>query len=87
MRMPINQLVREPVKDIVDGKTLLLRRHLRVEKHLQQQVPKLAGQLIPVARVDGFDHLVGFFQRVGLDGVEGLLAVPRASAGRHAAAP
>ena len=30
--------------------------------------------------VDGVHHLVGLFQQEGLDGVEGLLAVPRAAA-------
>ena len=79
--MPVHQLVRQPVEHVVDGEALLFRRHLGVEEHLQQQVAKLAGQLVPVARVDGLQHFVGFFQRVGLDGVEGLLAVPGTSAG------
>ena len=80
MGMAIDQLVGQPIEHVVDGEALLLGRHLGIEEHLQQQVAELAGQLVPIARVDGFDHLVGFFQGVGLDGVEGLLAVPGTSA-------
>ena len=57
-------------------------RHLRVEDGLQQKVAQLFGELAPVAPVDGVEHLVGLFERVRLDGVEGLLAVPRTAAGR-----
>src|SRR5947209_980541 len=57
-----------------------LLRHLRVKKHLQQQVSEFAGEFRPIAIINGFQHLVGFFQGVALDGVKGLLAVPRAPA-------
>ena len=77
--MPVHQLAREPVENVIDGKRSLLFRHLRIEEHLQQQVAEFAGEFVPVAIVDGFEDFVGLFQRVGLDGVEGLLAIPGAA--------
>ena len=56
--------------------------HLRIEEHLQQQVAELVLQVRPGAALDGVEDLVGLFERVALDGVEGLLAVPGAAAGR-----
>ena len=82
VRMAADQLAVDGVERIVDGEQLLLGRHLRVEDGLQHEVAELFGELAPLAAVDGVEHLVGLFQGVGLDGVEGLLAVPRAAAGR-----
>ncbi len=79
--MTVDELGGKAVEHIVDGKRGLLFRHLGVEKHLQQQVAEFARQLGPVAIVDGLEDFVGFFQRVGLDGIEGLFAVPGAAAG------
>ena len=66
---------------------LLLGRHLGVEQDLQKQIAQLPAKFVPIAGVDGLQHFVGFFQRVGLDGVEGLLAIPgtaaRGSQARH----
>ena len=59
-----------------------LRRHLRVEQNLQQQVAQLVLQLRPRPPLDGVEDLVGLLQRVALDRVEGLLAVPRTAARR-----
>src|SRR5271166_148244 len=80
VRMTIDEFVAKTVEHIVDREAFLFLRHLSVEEHLQQQVAELACKLVPVARVDGLDDFVGFLQGKGLDGVEGLLAVPGASA-------
>jgi len=80
MRVPINQLVRQPVKHIVDGEVLLLGGHFCIEQHLEEQVTKFPSQFVPVARFDGLEDLVRFFERVGFYGIEGLFAVPGASA-------
>ena len=49
---------------------------------LQHEVAQFLGEQLPIARVDGIDHLVGFLEEIGLDAVEGLLAIPGASSGR-----
>src|SRR5208337_4368511 len=51
-----------------------------IEQNLQQQVAEFARQFSPIAIVDGLEDFVGLFERVGLDGIKGLFAVPGASA-------
>ena len=80
MRMPVDQLAGKPVENIVNRERRLFLRHLRVEEHLQQQVAEFAGKLGPVAIIDCFQDLVGLFQGVGLDGIEGLFPIPGAAA-------
>jgi hypothetical protein len=81
MRMPPHQLVVQMVQHIGNGEMALVGRHLRIKQHLQQQVAQLLGQVRKVAPLNGVEDLVGLFQRVFADGIEGLFAVPRAAAG------
>ena len=59
-----------------DVEVASLGGHLRVEEHLQQEIAQLVLQIWPGAALDGVEDLVGLLQRVPLDGVEGLFAVP-----------
>ena len=77
--MPVDQFVGEAIKHVINRKLALVACHLGVEQDLQQQVAKLAGQLLPVAIVDRLQNLICFLDRLWFDGVEGLLAVPRAA--------
>ena len=79
VRMAIDQLFREPVENVINRKCPLLLGHLGIEKYLQQQIAEFSRKLVPVAIIDGFEHFISFFERVGLDGIEGLLAIPRAT--------
>src|SRR5208282_5935389 len=54
-------------------------RHLGIEQNLQQQIAEFARKLGPVPIIDRLEHLVSFFERIGLDGIESLLPIPRAS--------
>ena len=76
----MNELGRKAINDVVDGERRLLLRHLRIEENLQQQVAEFAGKFGPIAIVDSFENFVSFFEGIGLDGIEGLFAVPRAAA-------
>jgi hypothetical protein len=69
------------VEHIGNGEVAVVGRHLGIKQHLQQQVAQFLGQVRPVAPLDGVEDLVGLFQRVFANGIEGLLAVPRAAAG------
>ncbi len=80
MRMAVDEFGGEPVEHVVDGKRRLLLRHLGVEEHLQKQVAEFACEFRPVAIVDRLEDFVGFFERVGLDGIESLFAVPGTAA-------
>ena len=64
------------------GEVAFVGRHLRVKQHLQQQVAEFFGQVRKVAALDGVEDFVGLFKRVFANRVEGLFAVPRASARR-----
>src|SRR5437879_3849762 len=77
MRVPGYEFPGKPFEHIVSREALSFLRHLRVEKHLQQQVAKFAAQFVPVAIVNSFEDLVSLLERVRLDGIECLLAVPR----------
>ena len=80
MRMATDHLVRKPVEDIRHGELAKLAGDLAVKHHLKQQVAQLFDQMVPRTLVDGLEHLVGFFEEVGLQRRACLLAVPRATA-------
>ena len=82
VRMAADQLLLMASSESSMSKQALLGGHLREEHGLQQKIAQFLGQPAPIARVDGVQHLVGLFERVRLDGVEGLFAVPRAAARR-----
>ena len=79
--MAPHQFAVEMVEDLDDGEVAVIGRHLGVEQHLQQQIAQFFGQVRKVAPLDGVEDLVGFLKRVFADGVEALLAVPRAAVG------
>ena len=85
--MPANEFGVQVGGNVLNGEVAGLRGHLRVEEHLQQQIAELILQIGPGAALDRVEDLVGLLQRVPLDGVEGLLAVPgtavRAAQPRH----
>ena len=81
MRMTPDQLLIDRIERIADIEQLLFGRHLREENGLQHEVAQFGAQFVPIAAVDGIEHLVGLFERVGFDRVEGLFAVPGTAAG------
>ena len=80
MRMPADQLAVQMVKHIGNREVSFVRRHLRIEQNLQQQIAQFFGQMRKVAALNRVENLVGLFQRVFANGVERLFAVPGASA-------
>ena len=81
-----DHLVGDRSRDVGEVEGAGLAAHLRVEDDLEQQVAELVDESRHVAAADGVEHLIGFLDGVGSDGLEGLLAVPRASAFRVAQA-
>ena len=74
--MAADQLLRDRVQGIVDAKLAFFGRHLGEEDGLEHQVAQFFGQAGPIALIDGIEDFVGFFEQIGLDGVEVLFAVP-----------
>ena len=60
---------------------VLRQRRAGVEDDLQQEVAELFCEVGVVAALDGVEDLVGLFQSVFSNRVEGLFAVPGAAAG------
>ena len=69
------------LQHIGNREVAVVGRHLGIKQHLQQQVAQLLGQVRPVAPLNRVEDLIGLFQRVLANRVEGLLAVPRTAAG------
>ena len=80
MGMPPDQLLGHGVGHVVEGEQALFLGHPGMEDDLEQQVPKLALQFAHVAPLDGVGDLIGLLDRIGGDGLEGLLHVPRTAA-------
>lgn len=78
------QLVGDGRNHVDESEQALFLGHAGVEDDLEQQVAQFALQLVQVVALDGVGDLVGFFDRIGGDGGEGLLHVPGAAAVRVA---
>jgi hypothetical protein len=87
VRVPPDQLLHDPARDVVHVPRAFVGRHLRVEDDLQQDVAELLAQAIAVVRVDRVEHLVGLLEEVAREARVVLLEVPgtpaRAAEPRH----
>ena len=63
--------------NIAEVEQLFLFGHARVEHDLEQQIAQLVLQRRPVLILDRAGHFIGFFDRIGRDGREILLDIPR----------
>src|SRR5581483_7052375 len=75
-----DKLVGKLVEHLVNGETALLLGHFCVEENLQEEIAQLTDEFGPIPIINGLEDFIGLFKSVGLDGVEGLLAVPGAAA-------
>ena len=80
--MAADQLFVDGIEGIVDVEVACFGGHLREEDGLQHEVAQLVAQARPSRGVDGIQHFIGLFERVRLDGVEGLFAIPGAAVRR-----
>ena len=48
-----------------------------MKNHLEQEITEFVAQSVQVLAVDGVGNLIGLFDRVGRDGREILIDVPR----------
>ena len=77
--MPADHLVGDGRRHVVEAEGAGLLGHVGVEDDLQQQVAEFFLERRHVVALDGVGDLVGLLDRVGRDGREGLLDVPRAA--------
>ena len=79
--MTPDQLLIDRVERVADIEQLFFGSHLREENRLQHEIAQFGAQFVPIPAIDGVEHLVGFFERVGFDGVECLFAIPGTASG------
>ena len=82
MRMAANHLLVHIAANVVDRELARIGGDLALQHYLQQHVAELLAQMNGIARLDGIDRLVGFFDHVLGNALVRLLAIPRASARR-----
>jgi transcription elongation factor GreB len=81
MRMPTYHLVGDAFRDIGKCELSGFLGHARVVDHLEQQVAEFVRKRREITLRDRIDDLIGFFDGIGSDGVEGLGLVPGTSGG------
>ena len=77
MGVAADHLGRDRRDDIAESEQPAFLGHARVEHDLEQQIAELVLQRRPVLVLDRARDLIGFLDRVGRDGREILLDVPR----------
>jgi hypothetical protein len=80
--MAVDQLLHQPLGDIVDVPPAVIGRQLGVEHHLEQHIAELIAHRVVVVGFDRLDQLVRLLQEMASQRAMGLLGVPRASVGR-----
>src|SRR2546421_1172182 len=58
-----------------------LRFELRQKDRFEYKITQLLAQRVMIASIDRFEHFIGFLEHERLQGIDSLLAVPRAAAG------
>ena len=84
VRMPADQLGGDRLDHVGEIEGALLLRHPGMENDLQQKIAQFVLQPGQIVASDGIGDLVGFLERIGSNGAEILLEVPRAAASRRA---
>ena len=79
MGMAADHLGIDRLDHVVESEAAFLLRHLRVVDGLQQEIAKFLAKFGARSPGDGIRHLIGFLDRVGRNGLESLLEVPRAA--------
>ena len=79
MRVPADHLARDRLDDVAEIEGALFLRHARMEDDLQEQVAEFVAEIGKIAALDRVGHLIGLFERIGLDRLECLPDVPRAA--------
>jgi hypothetical protein len=79
VRVPANELLVEPARDLVRVERTLLAPELGVDRYLEQKVAELVAEARGIVRIERGERLVRLFQQVRPERRVRLLAVPRAS--------
>jgi hypothetical protein len=78
MRMAAQELFRNGLDHAAEIERALLLGHAGMEHDLEQEVAEFLAQVVKIAAGNRVGDFVGLFQRIGRDGREILLEIPRA---------
>ncbi len=78
MGMPGDHFRFDARGNLVDSEPAFFSRDSRQKEDLEEKVSELFPEPGRFGGVEGLEDLVGFLQKIGLEGREGLLAIPRA---------
>ena len=79
MRMTGHHFIADRIGDTVEGEKPFLLSDCGMINGLQQKIAQFSLQIGHIAARNGIGHLIGFFDRIGGNGAETLLNVPRAA--------
>ena len=82
VRVPMDQLLDQPLRHVVHVPPAVVGRDLRVERDLEQQIAELVADRVGVIGVDRLEQLVRLLEQVARERLVRLLRVPRAAARR-----
>ena len=82
VRVPVDQLLDQPLRHVVHVPPAVVGRDLRVERDLEQQIAELVADRVGVLGVDRLEQLVRLFEQVARERLVRLLRVPRTAARR-----
>ena len=81
MRVAIDELLDESLRDVVDIPPIVVGGHLRVEHDLQQHIAEFVAHRVVIVGIDRLEQLVGLLEQVPGQALMGLFGVPGTSAG------
>src|SRR5688572_12842137 len=74
--MTPDELVADSVQNVVDVEAAVFLSQLSLENDVKKKVSEFLGKAFGIIVVDGFENLVGFLDKHGLEGVAILLLIP-----------
>lgn len=85
MRMPSDELVHQPIGDLINTERVLSIRFAdpRLKHGLQQHITQFLAHVVTVVSLHRVDVFVGFLEQILEQRLVRLLAVPRAAAGEY----
>ncbi|MND91329.1 hypothetical protein D3C80_834440 [compost metagenome] len=84
MRMAADHLRGDGLNHVAKGEFTPFLGNAGVENHLQEKVAQFLAKIVHVLALDGVGDFISFFNGIGLDRLEGLHNIPRATGFRLA---
>ena len=81
MGVTANQFVTHSSRDFIQIKLVVFVRQFSVKNNLEKKVAQFLLQVLLIARANGGDGFVSFFDQIGNERFVGLFCIPRTASG------